>query len=199
MAWKPDYLTLAEAKAFLRVTDTVDDVEIAGWITSASRAIDARCNRQFGQAAAPVVRTYRRVPYYDLTTGLWQIEIDDVQDVTAATINGVAFASSGAVMLPDNAPAEGRPWTRIGFVVWPFPQAPGVPQLNTLSMRWGWTAFPAQVPAATKLQVSRWNYRRDSPQGVTGSPDTGGVRLLAKLDPDVATSLRGLCRRRRVG
>jgi hypothetical protein len=199
MPWQPDYLTLAEAKAYLRVTDTVDDAEIAGWITAASRAIDSRCNRQFGQLAAPAARTYRRTPYYDPTTGLWTLEIDDVQDVTAATVNGVALASSGAVMLPDNAAANGRPYTRIGFVVFPFPQAPGVPQLNTLVMRWGWTAFPTPVPMAAKLQVSRWNYRRDSPQGVTGSPDTGGVRLLAKLDPDVSTSLRGLSRRRKVG
>jgi Phage gp6-like head-tail connector protein len=200
MPWKPDYLTLAEAKAFLRVTDTVDDAEISGWITTASRAIDGRCNRQFGQLAAPAVRTYRRTPYYDQTTGYWTLEIDDVQDVTAATVNGVAFASAGAVMLPDNAPAEGRPWTRIGFVVWPFPQAPGVPQLNTLSMRWGWTTVPPQVPMAGKLQVSRWNSRRDSPYGIAGSPDQGSeMRLLAKLDPDVATSLRGLSRRRRVG
>lgn len=200
MAWKPDYVTLAEAKSFLRLGDTLDDVEIAGWITAASRAVDKRCNRQFGQLAAPAVRVYRRTPYYDPATGLWTLEIDDVQDVTAMTVNGTAYASSGAVLMPDNAPADGKPYTRIGFVAWPWPQAPGMPQTNSLLARWGWTAVPAQVPMACKLQINRWSVRRDSPLGVAGSPDQGSeLRLLSKLDPDVATTLLGLTRRRRVG
>lgn len=200
MVWKPDYLTLAEGKAFLRITDTVDDVEIAGWISSGSRAIDKRCNRQFGSLAAPAVRTYRRPPFYDLTTGFWIIEIDDVQDTTGALINGTALATSGGTLLPDNAPADGLPYTAVGFTTWPYPSAPGAPVANTLTMRWGWTTVPPQVPAALKLQMNRWNVRRDSPLGVAGSPDQGSeLRLLARLDPDVVTILAGLSRRRAVG
>jgi hypothetical protein len=200
MAWKPDYLTLPEAKNFLRVGDAIDDVEIALWITSASRAIDRRCNRQFGQLAAPATRVYRRTPFYDPTTGFWTLEIDDVQDLTGMTINGVAYASSGATLLPDNAPADGKPWTALGFVTWPYPSYPGQPISNAVVARWGWSAVPAQVPTAGRLQLNRWNARRDSPLGVAGSPDQGSeLRLLAKLDPDVATTLAGLSRRRKVG
>jgi hypothetical protein len=66
--------------------------------------------------------------------------------------------------------------------------------------QWGWTAVPAQVIAAAKLQSNRWNKRRNSPLGVAGSPEQGSeIRLLARLDPDVATVLAGLSRRRRVG
>jgi hypothetical protein len=199
MPWKPDYLTLAEAKAYLRVTDTVDDVEIAGWITSASRAIDSWCNRQFGQLAAPAARTYRRTPYYDVTTGFWVLRIDDLQDLTGFTVNGVAYASSGATLLPDNAPADGEPWTALGFTTWPYPSFPGQPVANLLVGRWGWTGFPTQVPAACKLQLNRWNARRDSPTGTTGDPAMGGLRFQAKLDPDVGKTLSGLARARRVG
>jgi hypothetical protein len=200
MTWAPDYVTLPEAKAYLGVTDAVDDVQITGWITAASRAIDKRCNRQFGSLAAPAARTYRRVPYCDPASGLWQVDIDDVQSSTGLTVNGTAYATSGAVLLPDNAPADGRPWTAIGFNVQPFPQAPGVPQTTVVVATWGWTAVPAQVPAAAKLQINRWNARRDSPMGIAGSPEQGSeLRLLAKLDPDVATVLAGLSRRRRVG
>ena len=189
MTWAPDYLTLPEAKLYLGVTDAVDDAQITGWITAASRAIDKRCNRQFGLLAAPAARTYRRV-----------LDIDDLQSSTGLTVNGVAYASSGAVLLPDNAPADGRPWTAVGFIIQPFPQAPGVPQSNVLVAPWGWTAVPAQVPMAAKLQISRWNSRRDSPYGVAGSPEQGSeMRLLARLDPDVATTLAGLSRRRKVG
>jgi hypothetical protein len=197
--WKPDYLTLAEAKSWLRVADTIDDTEIPGWITAASRAIDKRCNRQFGQLAAPAARVYRRPPVWNPETCMWVIDIDDVQDATGMTVNGVAYASQRGVLLPDNAPADGKPWTALGFADQPTPSCYGAPVVMTVASRWGWTAFPAQVPAAAKLQLSRWMARRDSPFGVAGSPETGQLRLLARLDPDVATVLTGLARRRRAG
>lgn len=200
MPWAPDYITLADGKAFLRVTDALDDVEIGNWITAASRAVDRRCNRQFGQLAAPAARVYRRPAVWDPMSGLWIREIDDTQDLTGLTVGGVAYASSGAVLLPDNAPADGRPWTALGYADMPEMSYPGVPLAVTVVARWGWTAVPTQVVAATKLQINRWNSRRDSPFGVAGSPsDNSEVRLLSKLDPDVAVTLAGLSRRRRVG
>lgn len=200
MTWKPDYIAAADLRDYLRVTDTVDDVVLASWATTSSRAVDRATNRQFGQLAAPAARVYRRAPVYDPTTGLFVLEIDDLMDATGLTINGTAYASyAGAVLLPDNAPADGLPWTRLGLTAWPTLSTPGAPILNTLVARWGWSAVPAQVPIACKLQGARWNFRRDAPAGVAGSPDQGSeIRLLAKLDPDVATTLAGLVRRRRV-
>ena len=193
MTWKPDYVTVDEVADYLRLGDTLDDVELAVWVTAASRAIDKRTNRQFGQLAAPAARTYRRPASYDVTTGLWLLEIDDVQDVTGMLVGGVVYASAGAVLLPDNAPADGEPWTRLGFTT-----SPTLPLVVTA--RFGWQAVPTQVVAAVKLQCSRWNARRDSPYGVAGSPAEGSeLRLLARLDPDVATTLAGLSRRRKVG
>lgn len=200
MPWRPDYVSATEVAGYLRVDDAVDNAQFGIWATAASRAIDKRCNRQFGQLAAPAARTYRRAPFYDPSTGLWLLEIDDVQDLTGLLVNGVAYASSGAILLPDNAPADGEPWQRIGMVTWPIPPAPGLPIANVITARWGWTAVPVQVPAAAYLQCARWNIRRDSPYGIAGSPDQGSeMRLLAKLDPDVATTLAGLSRRRRAG
>ena len=199
MPWKPDYLTLAEAKAYLRTSDSLDDAEIPAWITAASRAIDKRCNRQFGQLAAPAARVYRRPAVWNPETALWVIDIVDVQDVTGLTVNGVAYASQRGILLPDNAPADGVPWRQLGFPDQPTGSYYGAPAAVTIVARWGWTAVPAQVVSACKLQVSRWMSRRDSPHGVTGSPETGQLRLLARLDPDVSTTLTGLSRRRRVG
>lgn len=193
MPWKPDYITADQAAAYLRVEDDLDDAELATWVTAASRAIDKRCNRQFGKLTAPAARTYRGPAVYDPATGLWLLEIDDVQDITGLTVGGVAYASSGAVLLPDNAPADGVPYERLGFT--DYPTLPAV-----VSALWGWAAVPAQVIGATKLQVSRWAARRDSPYGIAGSPDQGSeLRLLARLDPDVSTTLAGLSRRRKVG
>lgn len=200
MPWKPDYITTVDLKLYLGIGDAVDDVQLAVWCTASSRAIDKKTNRQFGQLAAPAARTYRRAPIYNPESGLWEMEIDDLQTSVGLTVNGVAYASSGAVLLPDNAPADGLPWTRIGFATAPTLSYPGAPVTNVLVGQWGWTAFPAQVIGAAKLQSNRWNKRRSSPLGVAGSPDQGSeIRLLARLDPDVATTLAGLSRRRRVG
>lgn len=196
MPWAPDYLTLAEAKAYLGITDTVDDAELAVSISAVSRLIDRACNRQFGSVAV-TARTYRRPPLLNTNTGLWELEVDDVQSSTGLLVNGVAYASSGATLLPDNAPADGQPWTRIATTVWPILSYPGAPVTNVITAPWGWTAFPAPVPMAARLQMARLGFRRGSPQGVAGSPEQGSeIRMLSKLDPDVI-KLLGVVRRRR--
>lgn len=200
MAWAPDYVTAADLKAYLEISDTADDALLGVWATSSSRAVDHWANRQFGQAAAPIARTYRGTPFYNWRSGMWELPIDDWQDLTGLTINGVPLASSGAVMLPDNAPLEGRPYTRIGMLSPPAPVSPGVTVTTVLYGLPGWSAVPTAVTAACRLQAARWNFRRNSPQGVAGSPDQGSeVRLLAKLDPDVAVVLGGYSRARRPG
>lgn len=200
MPWKPDYLTLAEAKSFMRISDAADDAEIGRWITAASRGVDFHTNRQFGQLAAPAARVYRRPAVWEPMSQMWTLPIDDVQDVTGMTINGVAYASSGAVLLPDNAPADNLPWTALGWADRPTVSYYGSPVAMTPVARWGWTAFPAAVPAAVELQLNRWSARRESPFGVAGSPDQGSeIRLLAKMDADAIAMVKPYRRRRRVG
>lgn len=200
MTWAPDYVTAADLKAYLEISDAVDDTLLTGWATSASRAVDNWANRQFGQVASPVARTYREVPFYNPRSGLWEQQIDDVQDLTGLLVGGVAFASSGAVLLPDNAALNGEPYTRLGTLLQPYGPSPGVTVTTVITARYGWTAVPAQVIAACRLQAARWNFRRNAPGGVAGSPDQGSeVRLLAKLDPDVSVVLAGLGRTRRPG
>ncbi|TDB71801.1 phage gp6-like head-tail connector protein [Micromonospora sp. 15K316] len=189
--WGGDYLDAVTASDWL-YSPGVDEADVALWCTAASRAVDKRCNRQFGIVDAPEARTYRRPAVYDVVSGLWLLEIDDVQDVTGLRVAGVAYADSGAVLLPDDAELRGRPYERLGFA--DFPGAPVV-----VEALWGWPEIPAQVIQACKLQVSRWSSRRHSPYGIAGSPSDGSeMRLLSRLDPDVATTLAGLSRRRRV-
>jgi hypothetical protein len=191
VALSPDYITVAEAAAYLRIDDTVDDAELGLWVTAASRLIDSRCNRQFGQAAAPVARTYRNLPFYSPAYGLWLLEIDDVQTTTGLLVNGVAYASSGAILLPDDAPDYSVPWTTLGFPVQPTDAYPGAPAPYVITLRPGWTAIPNQVKAACKLQVKFWSDLRDK----GGDVQTG----MTRLEKGVAQSLAGLARRRPVG
>lgn len=196
MAWAPDYVSATDIATYLGVSDTVDNALYSTWATAASRAVDRKCNRQFGKLSVAASRTYRRPAYYVADLGLWVVDIDDVFDLTGMTVGGVAYASSGATLLPDNAPADSKPWTALGFTSDPCTTRTPL----VVTALFGWASVPTQVIAACQLQAARWNFRRNAPAGVAGSPDSGSeVRLLAKLDPDVSTTLVGLSRRRRAG
>lgn len=203
MAWDIDYATLAEFKHFVKVPedDTEDDIELALALTAASRAVDRCCLRQFGKSDAPEDRYYTAV--YDRTIGATVVRIDDVTDATGLT---VAYDSardatySAAVtpvrLLPRNAAAKGRAWEEIqvlsGASVTPGTTA-GAVKVHGI---FGWSEVPKTVKKATLLQANRFSSRRDSPYGVTGSPDLGTeLRLLPKVDPDVAVMLSGYRRK----
>lgn len=196
MAWAPDYCTSTELKAWVRVSDTVDDAQLSLAITAASRAVDDHCGRQFGSAAGT---RYYRAEYRE-SRGLWVVPIDDLMNLSglAVTVDGTDIGSS-YVLEPRNAAAEGRPYTRlvVDSAAAAFPE--GVEDDVAVAATWGWSAVPSAVKLATMLQAHRFVSRRDSPFGIIGSPATGGeIRLLAKLDPDLRTSLAAFCRIGRV-
>lgn len=197
MSWAPDYTNVSDAKAFLRIGDTVDDVELAMFITTASRAIDDHTNRQFGLVSAPEERLYTARPDYE--RGLWVVDIDDLMTIVGMSVEVSGTASTGYILEPVNALATARPWTRIAFGEDSAVTPVGDEYEVAITARWGWTTVPVAVEQATLLQASRFNARRDSPYGIAGSPDQGSeLRLLARLDPDVAVSLRSLVRPRAV-
>lgn len=192
MAWAPDYCTAAELKSYVRIADDLDDSQVALAVSAASRAVDRYCNRQFGQAASPVARHY--TAHWDPRACRWKVEIDDLMTETGLA---VVLDSTGEgdytetidtwVLGPRNAAADGLPWTRLTI-------ADGSTYEHgvRVTAQWGWTSVPASVKQATLLQASRILARRNAPFGIAGSPETGSeIRLLAKLDPDVETTLAG--------
>lgn len=192
MVWKPDYVTLADMKHDLNIGDTADDVELAVSITAASRAVDTHCRRQFGNVAA-TARTYRA--WLDYDRARWVVDIDDLQ-VTPGTVTIDGAATTDYVLEPRNAVADGLAWTRLvlGESFWVDDDE------TVITAPWGWSAFPAPVVQATKLQAGRFVARRNAPFGIAGSPDAGSeMRLLARLDPDVAVALTGYRRPAQVG
>lgn len=195
MAWAPDYATDTELKAYLHITDTDDDAEITLAIAAASRAIDRHTNRQFGLVGSPEARYY--TAGYDRKLCRWYVDIDDLMTETGLEIvadidddGTYDDAITEFALRPANAAVESRPWTRIyvrpGNAVRPNGNDGGV----KVTARWGWTTVPDTVKQATLLQASRFFKRRDAPFGVAGSPELGSeLRLLAKVDPDVAVAL----------
>lgn len=198
MAWRPDYVTLAEMKAQLGIDtlDTADDTLLSVMISTASRAVDTETNRQFGSANG--TRTYR-AEWRDERAAYVAV-IDDLMTATGLVVaNGDAATITDYQLEPRNAAADGVPWERLvipsaGAVLPVYPDY----ELDVTAAPWGWTAVPTEAKGATRLQVSRLFARRESPYGVAGSPDLGSeIRLLAKLDPDVAVAVAGLIRTRR--
>jgi hypothetical protein len=193
MAWAPDYLTLAELKSWLRVADTVDDTELAAAITAASRAIDTATHRQFGQLAAPAEWVY--TPQWDRKRCRWVVHIDDLATTTGVVVEIDGTATTDYTLEPRNAVSKGMVWTRLVLgedVTVPAGETAGEAQRDSagITAPWGWAAVPTAVKLATRLQASRFAARRDSPYGVAGSPQNGSeLRLLARVDPDVAVSL----------
>ena len=176
MAWAPDYITTDELKAFVKISDELDDAELALIPPAVSRAIDQHCGRQFGLATAAAERWYR--PRWSYFADRFVVDVDDLMDLTGLP--------AGMVPEPRNAAADGRPYTRLAYAVGAVPDDLEVP----FTLRWGWTEVPAAVKVAARLQGSRLVTRRDSPYGIAGSPDSGTeMRLLARLDPDVSVML----------
>lgn len=205
MPWAPDYITTADLKSYLRITGAADDAELALDITAASRAVDSTAFRQFGLVAAPEARIY--TARFDCTLGtygLWTVPIDDLMDQTGMTVSIAAGAITLYGVRPSNAAQRSRPWTRLVISKDATYKPKGEEAEVTVTAKWGWTTVPDVVKLCTKLQAARLFKRRDAPFGIAGSPDTGSeLRLLAKVDPDLAVSLRPYIRweraRRTVG
>lgn len=188
MAWAPDYCTLAEAKAYSRITNEISDVQVALAVTAASRAVDLATNRQFGVVDAAEERFY--TARYDRRIARWFVEVDDFMSTSGLVLEIDGTASTSFVKEPRNAAAKGRPWTRLVFNTDATLYPTGERDEIGVTALWGWSSVPAAVEQATLLQTQRFLIRRDSPYGIAGSIEDGSeIRLQSKVDPDVAVAL----------
>lgn len=196
MALFPDYATLEDFKAYLRIDedDDTDDDQLELAITSASRAVDRSTSRQFGVNGSAVARVY--TAEWSRTLGRYVVEVDDFM-----TLTGLLVASSTSTegtfdnsittfrTYPFDAAGDGRPWTKI--LIAPGTSVTCDPGGVQVTANWGWTAVPDTIKMATLIQAARFHKRRDSAFGIAGSPDLGNeLRLLDRLDPDVAELIR---------
>jgi hypothetical protein len=196
VAWAPAYTTEDDLATYLDIEDSQDDVVLGLAIEAASRAVDQECNRQFGQVEAAEERIYTARPWASADT--WLVDVDDFQNASGleVTVDGTTVATF--TKEPRNAAQKGRPWTALGFSSASEVQPCSGDEVVVTAV-WGWTSVPTAVVQATLLQASRLVSRRNAPFGVAGSPEAGSeMRLLAKVDPDVAVALRAYRRTRSV-
>jgi len=194
MAWAEDYITTAELKAYARISHADDDVFVADAIAGSCAAINKHCGRQFGRVDTAEERFY--TAQWDRHECRWIIPIDDLMTAVGlvVTVDG-GDTITDYQLGPRNNVAKGKPWEYItvgsSSSVCPVDTADGM----AITASWGWTAVPAAVKTAAKLQGNRVLWRRDSPQGVAGSPDLGSeLRLLAKVDADLKPMLADFVR-----
>ncbi len=199
MAWAPAYITDVELKGFVRIDDVIDDVEVALAIEAASRAVDHAADpdgmRQFGKVDAPEERRY--TARWRSRRRRWVVEIDDLMSTTGVVVSVPAGTITAYKLTPVNAAPKRRPWTHLAVDPGSAVQPTGDEFEVAITASWGWTAVPGTVKSAVMLQASRFLARRDSPFGIAGSPDQGSeLRLLARVDPDVAVQIASYVRRR---
>lgn len=201
--WSPNYATDGELRSQVRIGDVADDAQIALALATSSRAIDARCNRQFGRVAVAEAREY--TPRWSRARSGWLVPIDDLTTSTGLVVKvdqdgdgtfETTVASTGYRLRPYNAAAAGWPWTELLIASSSLTALYASTGAVQVAARWGWPGVPDAIRQACLLQASRLLARRDAPFGIAGSPETGSeMRLLSALDPDVRVAIEPYRRR----
>jgi hypothetical protein len=182
------YCTLADVKAALRITDTIDDALIENSVNAASRMIDQYCNRYFYSTSANEVR------YFQANDG-FMCWIDDAQSIseikTASTdplIFDTTWESGDYQLLPANRWANGAYYPINAITAtdnYLFPVWADI-ALVKVTGQFGWASVPDSIKFATIIQASRLFKRLESPLGVAGVSDLGIMRVGSSIDGDVA-------------
>jgi hypothetical protein len=181
------YATLADVKAALRISDTIDDSLLETAIESASRLVDGYAGRNFFSGGT-AVRYF--TPATEIVT-----EIDDLQTLTTLEVSGNLNGTFDQTWSATDYQLEPLNGKVDGLTGWPYTSIRAVGQfafgtnIGEASVKvtgvWGWAAVPTAVKQATIIQASRIFKRLDSPLGVLSSPDLGYIRVGTRLDPDV--------------
>jgi len=184
------YCTLNQIKAAVRLTDALDDALLEMAVESASRMIDAECDRNFyssGTATRDFIPNDVYTVDTDDLTSIVSVKLDDSGELTFP----ITLAVTDYQTEPVNQKVSGNafPITRLRMIgdyllpIW------GKQATVRIQGVYGFTPQPIQVTQATVIQASRIFKRLDSPLGVAGFGDMGAIRV-GKVDPDVAMLIR---------
>jgi len=190
MAITNGYATLAQIKSAVRITDAIDDSLLEMAVESASRMIDAECDRNF-YSSGTATRDYTPNDVYtvdtDDLTEIVSVKIDDAGEGTFP----ITLATTDYQTEPLNQRVSGNAFPiyrlrMIGDYLLPIWGRQATVRIQGV---YGFTPVPIQVTQATIIQASRIYKRLDSPLGVAGFGDMGAIRV-GKVDPDVAMLIR---------
>jgi len=175
------YATVAELKERVGISDVVDDAVLGAVLEAVSAGIDNYCDRRFDQVEEARTFSPRRVD---------RVLIDDCVSVSeVATDDGSrsyarVWAASDYDLTPENA-APREPYTVLAISPLGNYTLPILRKGVRVTGVWGWPSVPEPVHEACLIQAARVFKRKDSPFGITGTPEYGQMRL-GRFDPDVA-------------
>jgi hypothetical protein len=191
MAIANGYASLSQIKAAARITDAVDDSLLEMAVESASRMIDAECDRNF-YSSGTATRDFTPNDLYtvdtDDLTSIVSVKLDDTGDLTFP----ITIAVTDYQTEPLNQRVSGNPYPiyrlrMIGDYLLPIWGNQATVRIQGV---YGFTPLPIQVTQACVIQASRIFKRLDSPLGIAGFGDMGAVRVSSRVDPDVAMLIR---------
>lgn len=183
------YCTLAQIKQALRLNDAIDDALLEMAVESASRMIDAECDRNFFavNATRDFVPSDQVTVDTDDLTAITSVKLDDAGDRTFL----ITLQTSDYQTEPLNQRVSGNafPIYRLRMIgdyllpIW------GRQATVRIQGTYGFTPVPKQIEQACVIQSSRIYKRLDSPLGFAGFSDMGVARV-GRVDPDVAMLIR---------
>lgn len=186
------YASLNQMKAALRIptADAIDDSLLSMAIESASRMIDAECDRNFyssGTATRDFVPNDVYTVDTDDLTSIVSVKIDDAGEGTFP----ITLATTDYQAEPINQRVSGNAFPiyrlrMIGDYLLPIWGRQATVRIQGV---YGFTPVPIQITQATVIQATRIFKRLDSPLGLTWGVDGMGMRV-GKVDPDVAMLIR---------
>jgi hypothetical protein len=190
------YVSLEDFKSWVRITtdDVIDDTELLPSLLGAEAAIDGLCQRRFDLDDAATARVFVATdahfcPIDDASAAPTQIDYWSGNDWVSVTLTDVQNEPLNGVMYG----STGWPYTSLRAIGdslhWPY--TPGEPMNAQAGVRvtavWGWSAVPAAIVTATRIQAHRYVKRRDSPEGILGFES--GTERLSLVDPDLKTMI----------
>lgn len=179
-----DYVTSAELKAYIGLTLTSTDDQIAAAITAASREVDGHCRRRFYADASTSARLFHRTENHtvridDAIVGsISAVELDTGVDrswsKTLTAAEWIAYPLNG---IGDSG--EAWPVTKLrtaGQLIIPQDTTSEMPTVR-VTARWGWPSVPQPVKQAALILAAETYKLREAPFGVAGFDQYGAVRI----------------------
>jgi len=178
------------------LTSATYDTIYAAVADAVSEAIDEHCFRTFTVPTSATARTYH--PTRDLCM---VDELDDIANTTSLAV-AVDLADSGTYTSLSSSYWFAEVDNRSGRVLGirstsTFPWSVTGRRTLQVTARYGWPAVPGPVERAALIWALRLLNRRQTPTGIMGFGEFGGVRL-STIDPDVRALLSPFRRRARL-
>lgn len=183
MALGDPYVTLAQLKSWLKITNTADDTELTDALASVSTEIENQCGRQFNTDGVVSTRVFEPL-------GRTLVQFDDFHTLTGliVAVDGKTWTTADYKLLPLNGLRNGRPWVYESLEPLHHGCLPCGRASVSITATWGWATVPKPIYEACLIASSETFALKDARFGVAGWGAMGDIRV--RENPMVLKKLR---------